>query len=208
MELNRAKSKASWKGKALGADEQHLIKFAKDYAATGKDVHFIGYKDITSSGKIAALSNGQSGVTQLEADETGVILLDQTSFYGESGGQAGDTGYLTSGTARAKVLNTTKIDNIILHHVEVESGIFTLSSEVTTFVDRIERRNKFLHDPIMQAFGCQNLYVRHPGQHPPDQLLTAGGLQPHFDSAICAHSKLLRGMPLPFGDVDHQFRLE
>ncbi len=94
MEANRAKSKASWKGKALGADEQHLIKFAKDYSGAGKSVKFTGYGDFAGGGKIAALSNGHEVVNVLKNGETGVIIVDQTSFYGEGGGQAGDTGYI------------------------------------------------------------------------------------------------------------------
>src|SRR5690606_23858701 len=115
-----------WKGKAMGADEQHLIKFAKDYAASGRTVTFNGYTGTASKGKITALSNGQSVVTILKTGETGVVILDQTSFYGEGGGQAGDVGYLMAGTARAKVLNTTKIDDIILHHVEIEHDGFSV----------------------------------------------------------------------------------
>ncbi|MGZ3773834.1 MAG: alanine--tRNA ligase [Pseudobdellovibrionaceae bacterium] len=141
MELNRAKSKASWKGKALGADEQHLIKFAKDYIASGKSVKFVGYGSFTGAGKVMALSNGQQVADALKQGDSGVVILNQTSFYGEGGGQAGDVGYLVSGTSRAKVLNTTKIDDVILHHIEVEHGEFKINASVETVVNDFERRN-------------------------------------------------------------------
>lgn len=141
MEANRAKSKASWKGKALGADEQHLIKFAKDYIAAGKTVTFTGYSKMADKGILTALSNGQSEVQSLATGDTGVAILDKTSFYGEGGGQAGDVGYLVAGTSRAKVLNTTKIDDIILHHIEVEHGPFNVGTAVDTTVSAFERRN-------------------------------------------------------------------
>lgn len=141
MESNRAKSKASWKGKALGADEQHLIKFAKDYSSSGKTVTFTGYAGTASKGKVTALSNGHEAVTTLKKGETGVLILDQTPFYGEGGGQAGDVGYLMAGTARAKVINTTKIDDVILHHIEVEHDSFTVSANIEATVNAFERRN-------------------------------------------------------------------
>jgi len=141
MEANRAKSKASWKGKALGADEQHLIKFAKDYAASGKTVKFTGYGDFAGGGRVTAISNGHEAVASLKTGDTGVMILDQTSFYGEGGGQVGDIGYIMAGTSRAKVVNTTKIDDIILHHVEIEHGDFKTGTEVDTIVNPFERRN-------------------------------------------------------------------
>ncbi|HEY1079522.1 MAG TPA: alanine--tRNA ligase, partial [Bdellovibrio sp.] len=162
MEANRAKSKASWKGKALGADEQHLIKFAKDYSGAGKSVKFTGYGDFAGGGKIAALSNGHEVVNVLKNGETGVIIVDQTSFYGEGGGQAGDTGYIMEGPARAKVVNTTKIDDIVLHHVEVEHGDFKVGATVDTIVNPFERRNSMsnhsathlLHAALRKVLGA------------------------------------------------------
>ncbi|MEK2644136.1 alanine--tRNA ligase [Bdellovibrio sp. BCCA] len=162
MEANRAKSKASWKGKALGADEQHLIKFAKDYLASGKAVKFTGYNGFADGGKITALSNGHEVVTSLKQGENGVIILDQTSFYGEGGGQAGDIGYLMEGPSRAKVVNTTKIDDIILHHVEIEHGDFKVGASVDTIVNPFERRNTMsnhsathlLHSALRKVLGA------------------------------------------------------
>lgn len=161
MEANRAKSKASWKGKALGADEQHLIKFAKDYTAAGKTVTFTGYAGIASTGSIMALSNGQSIVSSLKVGDTGVAILNQTSFYGEGGGQAGDVGYIVAGSARAKVLNTTKIDDVILHHIEVEHEGISVGTSVQTTVDAVERRNTMsnhsathlLHSALRKVLG-------------------------------------------------------
>lgn len=161
MEANRAKSKASWKGKALGADEQHMIKFAKDYVASGKHVQFKGYDSIVGDGKVVALSNGHSVVETLKAGETGLMILDNTTFYGEGGGQAGDQGYLMQGTSRAHVMNTTKIDDIILHHIAVEHGDFKVNSAVETFVDPVERRNTasnhsathLLHSALRKVLG-------------------------------------------------------
>ncbi len=141
METNRAKSKASWKGRALGADEQHMIKFAKDFSSASGTVMFLGYEGLNVSAQVKALSNGHSVVNELKVGQSGLMILDKTSFYGEGGGQAGDVGYITHEEIRARVINTTKIDDIILHHVEVEHGSFKLGTQVTTSVDSVERRN-------------------------------------------------------------------
>jgi len=141
MEENRLKSKASWKGKAMGANEQHLIKFAKDYLAGGKRVAFTGYDSIHGQGRVMALSNGQEAVQALHPGETGLAILDSTSFYGEGGGQSGDLGFLMVGTQQIPVLNTTKIDDVILHHLEVKGSDLKVGSSVETRVDSTERRN-------------------------------------------------------------------
>lgn len=141
MEENRARSKASWKGKSMGADEQHVIKFAKDFAGSGKAVQFLGYHDFIGDGQVMALSNGHATTYKLSAGETGIMILDATTFYGEGGGQAGDHGYVLQGSNRAQVLNTTKIDDVILHHLSVESGEFKVGMKIEMGVDPIERRN-------------------------------------------------------------------
>lgn len=144
MDAARAKSKASWKGKGPNSDEQHLVKFAQDYLQSGKSVNFTGYEGIVGHGKILALSNGHSETSSLQEGQHGILILDQTSFYGEGGGQVGDQGYLVSSdskSSRAKVLNTTKINDVILHHVEIEHGEFKQNAKVETLVDEVERRN-------------------------------------------------------------------
>lgn len=163
MEENRAKSKASWKGKSMGADEAHLIKFAKDYLQAGHKVEFLGYKGILADGAIKALSNGKAETKELQNGEHGIIILDKTSFYGEGGGQVGDVGYIVKDTNRARVHNTTKIDDIVLHHVEVEHGSFKLNDAVVTGVDPVERRNTasnhsathLLHAALRKVLGVQ-----------------------------------------------------
>lgn len=161
MESNRARSKASWKGKALDADEQHLIKFSKDYAATGKTTQFTGYDDFAGGGRVMALSNGREVVNDLKNGSTGVMILDATSFYGEGGGQTGDVGYIMNGPARARVVNTTKTDDVVLHHVEIEHGDFKIGNSVDTIVDPVDRRNTManhsathlLHSALRRVLG-------------------------------------------------------
>lgn len=163
MAENRAKSKASWKGKSMGADEAHLIKFAKDYQQAGGKVDFLGYTELVGDGVVKALSNGKEEVQELKEGNTGIIILNKTSLYGEGGGQVGDTGYIMNDTFRAEVHNTSKIDDIILHHVEVEHGSFKVGDRVTTGYNPFERRNTaanhsathLLHAALRKVLGTQ-----------------------------------------------------
>lgn len=156
----RAQSKASWKGKSMGADEQHLIKFAKDAGQTLKS-EFKGYTSTSAQGMIAHLSNGHQVVSSLKAGETGIAILNQTSFYAEGGGQAGDLGYLSASGSKARVMNTTRIDDVILHHIEIEQGTLSTKQEVQTLVDETERRNTannhsathLLHSALRKVLG-------------------------------------------------------
>ncbi len=161
MEDNRLKSKASWKGRAMNADEQHVIKFAKDYIAAGNSVQFLGYDNYIGDAKILALSNGHAVVSELKNDETGLVILDRTTLYGEGGGQVGDQGYIVVGTNRARVLNTTKIDDIHIHHVHIEHGDLKIGDKAETGVDLLERRNTasnhsathLLHSALRRVLG-------------------------------------------------------
>ena len=67
---------------------------------------------------------------------------------------------------------------------------------------------QFLRDPIPQTLRGEYLHVRHPRQDPAYQFLAARRLHPHFDPPVESRPELLRGVPLPLGDVDGQFRLE
>ena len=67
---------------------------------------------------------------------------------------------------------------------------------------------KILPDPVVQAFRPQHLYIRHPGQNPPHELLAPGGTHPYLDATITLFPELPCWVPLPLGDADGQFRLE
>jgi alanyl-tRNA synthetase len=69
---------------------------------------------------LAILIDGES-VDALGTDQTGVVILDCTPFYGESGGQVGDCGHLSSATATADVTDTTKAQGHHLHHLDRDS---------------------------------------------------------------------------------------
>lgn len=84
--------------------------------------------------KVLALLFDHQEVDSLLAGQTGIAILDQTPFYGESGGQVGDTGLLI-GEAKAKVLDTKKIAGLYLHQIRVEEGALNVGQTVEGLVD-------------------------------------------------------------------------
>ncbi len=84
---------------------------------------FTGYEHLTDSGKVLALLQGENPVDALVGDVNGAVVLDQTPFYAESGGQVGDQGYLRfEGGAVFRVDDTQKAGDAILHLGVLESG--------------------------------------------------------------------------------------
>ena len=104
---------------------------------------FCGYERTTAEGaKILALlaetDDGVQSVPEIAEGEC-TVVLDRTPFYGESGGQVGDTGVLTAGDAQLTVQDTKKTDGIFLHICTVKNGIFRVGDTVTATVDSNRR---------------------------------------------------------------------
>ena len=106
---------------------------------------FLGYSTLMGSGKIVKLLKDNESVNKLGAGESGVIILDQTPFYAESGGQAGDTGILKSANAVAEVVDCQKLQGHFLHQVTVSEGGFLVGAEVQATVKRDDRENTARH---------------------------------------------------------------
>lgn len=111
---------------------------------------FTGYDAQTGTGNIVALLRDGELVEALVQGEKGVVILDRTPFYGESGGQTGDAGLLTGPLGRANVETTKKEAGLHVHHVEVIDGVLTLSEKIDAVVDntrlgRIRRNHSATH---------------------------------------------------------------
>lgn len=140
MESAREKAKSSWKGKGLAADEAHLLQWAQAIRNQHQETKFVGYEALSSNGKILSLSNGKAMATSLKKGEAGLLALAQTPFYAEGGGQVGDQGEIKTSSGRATVLNTTKNQDIYIHHIEMLEGEFTAGAETQSQVSISERR--------------------------------------------------------------------
>ena len=112
--------------------------FKVDYTAAGVDLpatEFVGYASLSEQGTIVALLKGGAKVEQLHEGDDGVVLLDRTPFYAESGGQAGDTGYLDAGANRLEVRDCHKQGASHLHLVRVLHGKVSVGDQVTAQVE-------------------------------------------------------------------------
>jgi len=113
-------------------------QFGVDY---NKDVHvdcdtlFTGYEHVSDQGKVVELFRGSDAVDSLSEGEQGIIVLDETPFYGESGGQVGDTGVLSTSGGSFNVTDTQKQGNSVLHISEVTEGRFSKGDEVDAAID-------------------------------------------------------------------------
>lgn len=101
---------------------------------------FTGYEHLQDRGKVLALFREGAAVQKLAVGDEGLLVLDRTPFYAESGGQVGDHGVLTVGNARVTVLDTQKQGEAFLHRVKVEVGEVAVGSEAEARVDAHSRR--------------------------------------------------------------------
>ncbi|WP_415905893.1 alanine--tRNA ligase [Neptuniibacter sp. QD48_55] len=118
-------------------------KFSVDYNDAIKldgETNFTGYESLAgeASSVVALFKEGES-VDELKAGETGLVVLDETPFYAESGGQVGDTGVLAAANGSFAVNNCTKEGKNNLHHGAVENGSVKVGDKVAPRVDS-ERR--------------------------------------------------------------------
>ncbi|GAB3290307.1 alanine--tRNA ligase [Parahaliea aestuarii] len=107
---------------------------------------FTGYDSLAGEGSVTALLKDGEQVSALGADESGVVVLDRTPFYGESGGQVGDSGYLSAAGLRLEVTDTTKVQGHHLHHVKVLEGSVAVGATLQAQVDgSVRQRTRLNH---------------------------------------------------------------
>jgi len=112
--------------------------FKVDYNAKGLDfpaTEFLGYGSLAEQGKVIFLVKDGQKVERLVEGDDGVVVLDRTPFYAESGGQAGDCGYLELGGNRVEVRDCQKQGSSSLHIVRVLQGAISVGDNVSAKVD-------------------------------------------------------------------------
>ncbi|AZE57038.1 Alanyl-tRNA synthetase [Pseudomonas synxantha] len=151
MEAQRVRARSA---SSFGMDYNSLVKV--DVAT-----EFTGYKATSGSAKVVALYKDGQSVDVLNEGDDGVVVLDQTPFYAESGGQIGDCGFLKASSGRFDVRDTTKTGGAFLHHGVLASGSLTVGSPVDTQVDADVRHatslnhsaTHLLHAALRQVLG-------------------------------------------------------
>ncbi|MEJ2532944.1 MAG: alanine--tRNA ligase [Halioglobus sp.] len=128
---------------------QESGSFKVDYSAVLRlegHTEFTGYDSLCGEGRVTALLRDGEPVDSLAQDEAGILVLDSTPFYGESGGQVGDTGYLSADGVRLEVVDTTKSADQHLHHVKVLRGSVGTGDTLQAEVDpRVRQRTRLNH---------------------------------------------------------------
>ncbi|MDE1197377.1 alanine--tRNA ligase [Pseudomonas sp. Bc-h] len=151
MDAQRERARSA---SSFGMDYNSLVKV--DVAT-----EFTGYSATAGEAKVVALYKEGVAVEQLSEGEDGVVILDRTPFYAESGGQIGDSGYLTAGDVRFDVSDTTKTGGAFLHHGIQVSGSLKVGATVSTQVAAEVRQatslnhsaTHLLHAALRQVLG-------------------------------------------------------
>jgi alanyl-tRNA synthetase len=136
LEKQRERARQSWKGDE-GATSPEYRRFVERGGT-----HFLGYHALRSTSRLAGILVNGSLVDSVEGHGvTAEIILDQTPFYAESGGQIGDIGTLTSPNGAARVLDTyAPVRGVVVHKSEIEFGKLSVNDEVQALVDDDRRR--------------------------------------------------------------------
>ena len=135
MQAQRERARSA---SAFGLDYNSLVKVEGE-------TRFTGYLGTSGSGKVLALFKEGMAVQSLSAGEEGVVVLDQTPFYAESGGQVGDCGYLSADGLRFDVRDTSKAGGAFLHHGILDSGSLQVGATVEATVDASVRQSTALN---------------------------------------------------------------
>ena len=133
MKAQKAAGRAAWKGSGHEAVEEVY----RELLGEGIGSTFTGYTALTGEAAVAALLSGGARVGVLTAGQEGEVVLPETPFYAESGGQVGDTGLLLGNGARFVVTDTvTPIHGLVVHKGHVEAGELEIGQAVRAEVDR------------------------------------------------------------------------
>jgi alanyl-tRNA synthetase len=158
MERQREKARASWAGSGEAATETVWFALREKLGAT----EFLGYETESAEGVVAALIRDGQETASLKAGESGAVILNQTPFYGESGGQVGDTGVLAGDGVRFRVTDTQKkAGDLFVHSGLVEQGTLKAGLALALEVDHARRAairqnhsaTHLLHEALRQVLG-------------------------------------------------------
>ncbi|MDP4034017.1 MAG: alanine--tRNA ligase [Pseudorhodobacter sp.] len=135
MAEQKAKARASWAGSGETRDAAIWFDLAEAHGAT----EFLGYEFEAAEGQVLALVQGGAAVAKVCAGQSVQIVLNQTPFYAESGGQVGDTGSLRTDTGVAKITDTRKSQGLFIHIAEVTQGEIAAGQGASLSVDHARR---------------------------------------------------------------------
>jgi alanyl-tRNA synthetase len=156
MEEQRARARAAWVGTGAQADAAVWFDIAEAHGTT----EFLGYDAEAAEGQILALV--RDGETLDAAEGEVAVVVNQTPFYAEAGGQVGDTGRLRTETGRARITDTRKANGVFIHMAQVEEGALRTGQAAELTVDHARRAliranhsaTHLLHEALRQRLGA------------------------------------------------------
>jgi len=138
MAEQRATSQRSWKG----SGQEVIPEIYRMLDSKGLDCRFLGYETLRAEGKVISILKDGDLVDSACEGEQAEIILDQSPFYSESGGQIGDTGWMRNDTLSIKIVDTIKYPaNLIIHKGEIIEGVIAVGNTVEAMVDENRRKN-------------------------------------------------------------------
>jgi alanyl-tRNA synthetase len=159
MQKQKEEARKAWKGSGEAATESVWFEVKEKAGATD----FLGYDTEVAEGEIRAVLRDGKEVAGVKAGEEGLLVLNQTPFYGESGGQVGDRGLIKGAKgALFRVTDTQKkLGDLVVHIGRVEKGAFKPGDAVELVVDRARRSatrvnhsaTHLLHEALRQVLG-------------------------------------------------------
>jgi alanyl-tRNA synthetase len=159
MQRQKDEARKNWSGSGDAATSRIWLELREELGAS----EFLGYSTDTAEGQVLALVKDGARVKEAKAGDKVAVIVNQTPFYGESGGQAGDQGIITAGkNARLKIVDTHKeAGDLFVHHAVVESGVIRTGEGVFLEVDTARRdatranhsATHLMHEALRRALG-------------------------------------------------------
>ncbi len=158
MQESRELAKKNWKGSGDSAVEDIWFGIKDKLGAT----EFLGYETNQAEGVVLSLLKNNKEVKDLKSNEEGIIITNQTPFYGESGGQVGDTGEIISGDFKFEVTDVQKkLGDLFVHYGKVISGSIKVNDSVEMKINETRRNDTrayhsathLLHESLRRILG-------------------------------------------------------
>jgi alanyl-tRNA synthetase len=135
MEEQKARARAAWSGSGEAADATIWFDLAEQNGVT----EFLGYDTEHAEGQVLALVQDGKPVDSAKAGDEVQIVVNQTPFYAESGGQVGDTGLIRTESGSAHVTDTKKVADVFIHVAKVDEGEISKGQGAELAVDHLRR---------------------------------------------------------------------
>ena len=158
MEKSKTLARANWKGSGDKSVEERWFRIREELNPT----EFLGYEFDKVEGVVIKISKNGKFVNSANSGDEIEIISNQTPFYGESGGQVGDQGYIFNSDCKIKINDTQKkMGDLFVHYGKIENGSVSVGQNINLEIDKIKRKNSkanhsathLLHESLRRTLG-------------------------------------------------------